>query len=161
MGVLNLWKILNSTCEPINLSELKNKTLAVDLSIWIVENSTIKFSTTNTKPHLRALFFRCKCLLDIGCKLIFVREGDVIDLKQDTMKKRNQARYGDSNFSQSKSSQSCSYSSQSSSTQNDIKKRSRFDHVADEVINFVKPYIILYMNKYYSYENRTALNSRT
>jgi len=137
MGVLNLWKILNSTCEPINLNELKDKTLAIDLSIWIVENSTIQFSTANTKPHLRALFFRCKCLLEIGCNLIFVREGDVIDLKQDTMKKRNQARYGgDSQFSQSqhsKSSQSCSSSSQSSSTQNNIKKRSRFDHVADEV----------------------------
>ena len=130
MGVLNLWKILNSTCEPINLNELKDKTLAIDLSIWIVENSTIQFSTANTKPHLRALFFRCKCLLEIGCNLIFVREGDVIDLKQDTMKKRNQARYGgDSQFSQSQHSKS----SQSSSTQNNIKKRSRFDHVADEV----------------------------
>ena len=121
MGVLNLWKILNSTCEPTSLSELKEKTLAIDLSIWIVENSAIQFSVTNAKPHLRALFFRCKCLLDIGCKLIFVREGDVIDLKHDTMNKRNQARYG--------TSQSQSTSSQS----NGIKKRSKFDHVADEV----------------------------
>lgn len=129
MGVLNLWKILNSTCEPIDLNELKDKTLAIDLSIWIVENSTIKYNTTNTKPHLRALFFRCKCLLEIGCKLIFVCEGDVIELKQDTMKKRNQAKYGESQSSQSHSS-----SSQSSSSQNNIKKRTRFNRVADEVI---------------------------
>ena len=130
MGVLNLWKILNPTCEPINLSDLAYKTLAVDLSIWIVENSTAcKFSTTNTKPHLRALFFRCKSLLEIGCRLIFVREGDVIDLKQDTMKKRNVARYGESHPSQ------LSQSSQASQSQTQsIKKRSRFDHVADEVI---------------------------
>ena len=125
MGVLNLWKILHPTCEPIDISELNGLTLAVDLSIWIVENSTIKFSSNNTKPHLRALFFRCKCLLEIGCKLIFVREGDVIDLKQDTMKKRNQIKYG--------GSQSSSQSSHNVNGNGNIKKRNRFDHVADEV----------------------------
>ena len=136
MGVLNLWKILHPTCQPIKLNDLKNKTLAVDLSIWICENSNIKFNTNNTKPHLRALFFRCKSLLEIGCKLIFVREGDIIELKQDTMQKRNQARFGSSQMpasqSQFSSSQFCSQSSQSSQSK-PVKKRNRYDYVADEV----------------------------
>jgi flap endonuclease GEN len=131
MGVLNLWKILNVTCQPIDLAELSGKTLAVDLSIWICENACMnhKFANSaNTKPHLRALFFRCKSLLEIGCKLIFVREGDVIDLKQDTMKKRNNARFGISS-----SQMSSSQCSQSDKQPKLIKKRSRFDFVADEV----------------------------
>jgi hypothetical protein len=136
MGVLNLWKILNPTCQPVKLNDLKNKTLAVDLSIWICENSNIKFNTNNTKPHLRALFFRCKSLLEIGCELIFVREGDVIELKQDTMQKRNQARFGSSQVASSQVSSS-QFGSQSQSSQSKpIKKRNRFDHVADEVNNF-------------------------
>lgn len=123
MGVLNLWKILSSTCRPVELDELKDKTLAVDLSIWICENSTQTKSfnfVSNTKPYLRALFFRCKYLLELNCKLIFVREGDIIDLKQDTMKKRNQNRFGDSQ-------------SQQQSQSKPIQKRSRYDSIANEV----------------------------
>lgn len=52
------------------------------------------------------------------------REGDVISLKQDKMKKRNQTRFGESSQSQPSCSQSQS---------KPIKNRSRFDHVADEV----------------------------
>lgn len=138
MGVLNLWKVLSPISELVDLSELSNKTLAVDLSIWICENSINpgKFSSQaaggpnaipNPRPHLRALFFRCKSLLEIGCKLIFVREGDVLDLKQDTMKKRNQNRFGSSQSQ----SQSCD---SGASVSKPIKKRNKFDSVADEVI---------------------------
>jgi hypothetical protein len=144
MGVLNLWKILNPTCKTIDLDELKNKTLAVDLSIWICENASMNYkfvNSNNQKPHLRALFFRCKSLLEIGCKLIFVREGDVIDLKQDTMKKRNQARFGgggtpSGKFSSSQTptkSQFVLQSSTQNSAAKSVKKRTRFDSVADEV----------------------------
>lgn len=134
MGVLNLWKILSPCCNHIDLNELKNKTLAVDLSIWICENSaqSKSFSQTNTKPYLRALFFRCKYLLELNCKLIFVREGDVIDLKQETMKKRNIARFYNENLSQTQSTQSTK----------PIQKRSRYDFVADEVVYL----IFLYLN---------------
>jgi len=139
MGVIGLWKILGCASYPINLSDLKNKTMAVDLSVWICENSHLKFQNGNQKPHLRALFFRCKALLENGCKLIFVREGDVLELKQDTMRKRNQARFGEYSSSQqcSQSSQqpftSQSSFSQSVSASKPIKKRTRFDCVADEV----------------------------
>lgn len=125
MGVLNLWKILSSCCNNIDLNELRNKTLAVDLSIWICESSaqTKSFSQSNTKPYLRALFFRCKYLLELNCKLIFVREGDLIELKQETMKKRNQARFQTDNFTQYQASQSTK----------PIQKRSRYDFIANEV----------------------------
>ena len=74
MGVLNLWKILQDTSQTVNISDdLKNKILAVDLSIWICENSNIGYYSTNTKPHLRTLFFRSKTLIENGCKLIFIR----------------------------------------------------------------------------------------
>lgn len=125
MGVLNLWKILCSTCQPVNLEQLRNKTLAVDLSIWICENSlqSRSYNANNTKPYLRALFFRCKCLLELNCKLIFVREGDVIQLKQDTMKKRNQQRFDGQSQTQF-----------SQSSQKPIQKRSKYDSIANEVI---------------------------
>jgi hypothetical protein len=130
MGVLNLWKILQDTSQTVNINEdLKNKILAIDLSIWICENSNIGYYATNTKPHLRTLFFRSKTLIENGCKLIFIREGDVISLKQNTMKKRNQNRFGES-------SQSSQFSN--SQSQKPIKNRSRFDNVADEVIYFIK-----------------------
>ncbi|RMZ93624.1 flap endonuclease -like protein, partial [Brachionus plicatilis] len=107
-----------------------NKTLAVDLSIWICENSaqTKSFCQTNTKPYLRALFFRCKYLLELNCKLIFVREGDVIDLKQETMKKRNQARFANENTTQSQSTQSTK----------PIQKRSKYDSIANECCELLK-----------------------
>ncbi|CAF0752125.1 unnamed protein product [Brachionus calyciflorus] len=132
MGVLNLWKIVSPCCNNIDLNELRNKTLAVDLSIWICENSiqSKSYNQTNTKPYLRALFFRCKYLLELNCKLIFVREGDVIDLKQDTMKKRNQMRFGGDNFSQSQPT--------TSSSQKPIQKRSRYDSVANECCELLK-----------------------
>jgi hypothetical protein len=74
MGVLNLWKILQTTSQTVNVADdIKNKTLAVDLSIWIVENSNIGYYSSNTKPYLRTLFFRSKALIENGCKLIFIR----------------------------------------------------------------------------------------
>ena len=82
MGVLNLWKILQNTSQSVNIAEdLKNKTLAVDLSIWICENANIGNYPSNTKPHLRTLFFRSRTLLEIGCKLIFIRYLSVIKFK--------------------------------------------------------------------------------
>jgi flap endonuclease GEN len=120
MGVSNLWKVLNKTSRTVDLEDLRNKTLAVDLSIWICESNCIKYSQSNVKPHLRSLFFRCKSLLEIGCTLIFVREGDVFDLKIDTMKKRNENRFGSSQ-------------SQSQNQGQQKTNRSRYDYTADEV----------------------------
>ena len=133
MGVSNLWSILSSTCRQVSLASLRNKTLAIDLSIWICENSCLKYNPSCPKPYLRNLFFRTKALVENGCTLVFVKEGDVVALKQNVMKKRNNARFGESQSSQYPFSQSQSQSQSQSSSQKPIVKRSHFDSIANEV----------------------------
>lgn len=98
MGVTNLWQILEPVRQPVSLSSLKGKTLAVDLSLWVCEAQTVKkMIGVVTKPHLRNLFFRYSFFTSMGIKLVFVMEGEAPKLKADTMSKRNEIRYGASN----------------------------------------------------------------
>ncbi|NXU47877.1 GEN endonuclease, partial [Turnix velox] len=95
MGVTNLWQILEPVKQPVNLSSLKGKTLAVDLSLWVCEAQAVKkMIGVVTKPHLRNLFFRFSFFISMGIKLVFVMEGEAPRLKADTMSKRNRMRYG-------------------------------------------------------------------
>lgn len=98
MGVTSLWQILEPVRQPVSLSSLKGKTLAVDLSLWVCEAQTVKkMIGVVTKPHLRNLFFRYSFFTSMGIKLVFVMEGEAPKLKADTMSKRNEIRYGASN----------------------------------------------------------------
>ncbi|NXU21576.1 GEN endonuclease, partial [Pardalotus punctatus] len=95
MGVTYLWQILEPVRQPVSLSSLKGKTLAVDLSLWVCEAQTVKKMVgVVSKPHLRNLFFRFSFLTSMGIKLVFVMEGEAPRLKADTMSKRNEMRYG-------------------------------------------------------------------
>ncbi|NXS19120.1 GEN endonuclease, partial [Mystacornis crossleyi] len=95
MGVTYLWQILEPVRQPVNLSSLRGKTLAVDLSLWVCEAQTVKKMVgVVTKPHLRNLFFRFSFFTSMGIKLVFVMEGEAPRLKADTMSKRNEMRYG-------------------------------------------------------------------
>ncbi|NWW11024.1 GEN endonuclease, partial [Oreocharis arfaki] len=97
MGVTYLWQILEPVKQPVNLSSLRGKTLAVDLSLWVCEAQTVKKMVgVVTKPHLRNLFFRFSFFTSMGIKLVFVMEGEAPRLKADTMSKRNEMRYGPS-----------------------------------------------------------------
>ncbi|NXN93708.1 GEN endonuclease, partial [Rhinopomastus cyanomelas] len=97
MGVTNLWQILEPVRQPVSMSSLKGKTLAVDLSLWVCEAQAVKKMVgVVTKPHLRNLFFRLSFLTSMGIKLVFVMEGEAPKLKADTMSKRNEMRYGPS-----------------------------------------------------------------
>ncbi|NXQ29020.1 GEN endonuclease, partial [Alaudala cheleensis] len=97
MGVTYLWQILEPVRQPVNLSSLRGKTLAVDLSLWVCEAQTVKKMVgVVTKPHLRNLFFRFSFFASMGIKLVFVMEGEAPRLKADTMSKRNEMRYGPS-----------------------------------------------------------------
>ncbi|NWZ44580.1 GEN endonuclease, partial [Brachypodius atriceps] len=97
MGVTHLWQILEPVKQPVNLSSLRGKTLAVDLSLWVCEAQAVKKMVgVVTKPHLRNLFFRFSCFTSMGIKLVFVMEGEAPRLKADTMGKRNEMRYGPS-----------------------------------------------------------------
>lgn len=141
MGVTHLWQILQPTAKPIKINDLKKKTLAVDLSIWLCESSTVKYSSQVLKPHLRNLFFRCQHLLELECTLVFIREGDVIELKRDTMEKRNNIRFGKKIISKSSSSidtyeaDLCEITKSLSLAANKpkIKKRSNFEIYINEV----------------------------
>ncbi|NWI40932.1 GEN endonuclease, partial [Picathartes gymnocephalus] len=97
MGVTHLWQILEPVRQPVSLSSLRGKTLAVDLSLWVCEAQTVKKMVgVVTKPHLRNLFFRFSFFTSMGIKLVFVMEGEAPRLKADTMSKRNEMRYGPS-----------------------------------------------------------------
>ncbi|NXY58025.1 GEN endonuclease, partial [Callaeas wilsoni] len=97
MGVTYLWQILEPVRQSVNLSNLRGKTLAVDLSLWVCEAQTVKKMVgVVTKPHLRNLFFRVSFFTSMGIKLVFVMEGEAPRLKADTMSKRNEMRYGPS-----------------------------------------------------------------
>jgi len=74
MGVISLWKILQNNYSLVNINDdLKNKTLAVDLSIWICEGLNIYTGSNYNKLYLRTLFLRTKSLIENGCSLIFIR----------------------------------------------------------------------------------------
>ncbi|NXD26887.1 GEN endonuclease, partial [Spelaeornis formosus] len=97
MGVTYLWQILEPVRQPVSMSSLRGKTLAVDLSLWVCEAQTVKkMIGVVTKPHLRNLFFRFSFFTSMGIKLVFVMEGEAPRLKADTMSKRNEMRYGPS-----------------------------------------------------------------
>ncbi|XP_078503883.1 flap endonuclease GEN homolog 1 [Lissotriton helveticus] len=101
MGVSFLWHILQPVKEHVPLSSLSGKTLAVDLSIWVCEAQTVKrMIGVVTKPYLRNLFFRISTLTLMGVKLVFVMEGEAPKLKAETMKMRNEMRFGSTETSE-------------------------------------------------------------
>lgn len=54
MGVIQLWSILSPVKKHVPLSDLKGKTLAVDLSIWVCESNAVRqMQGVVLKPHLR------------------------------------------------------------------------------------------------------------
>jgi flap endonuclease GEN len=91
MGVKELWTILGPVAEPSTVKELSGKTVAVDLSVWVCENSAAGWSQLNkiTNPHLRNLFFRSSYLIKHGVQLVFVLEGEPSELKIQALLTRN------------------------------------------------------------------------
>ncbi|XP_055936286.1 flap endonuclease GEN homolog 1-like [Argiope bruennichi] len=89
MGVTGLWSILSELCERKDINYLCDKRVAVDLSGWVVQAIQCKGLNTVKNPHLRNLFCRVSALLLNGAHPVFVLEGKIPDLKQDTYKKRN------------------------------------------------------------------------
>ena len=74
MGVLHLWRLIDNSHEKVNITDnIKNKTLAVDVSIWMVQNEHHGEFYSAPNPYLKNLIFRSKPLILNGCKLVFVR----------------------------------------------------------------------------------------
>lgn len=94
MGVKDLWNILSPLCERKPLFELQGKTIAIDLSCWVVDSQTIVDHYVQPKMYLRNLYFRTIFLLMQGILPVFVLEGKAPALKYNTIAKRNDIRSG-------------------------------------------------------------------
>ncbi|XP_050449059.1 flap endonuclease GEN [Cataglyphis hispanica] len=94
MGVKDLWNVLSPLCEKKPLYELQGKTIAIDLSGWVVDSQTIVDNAVQPKMYLRNLYFRTAFLLMQGISPIFVLEGKAPILKHKTIARRNDVRNG-------------------------------------------------------------------
>ena len=95
MGIAHFWEIVSECLERVPTSDLNGKTVAVDLAGWVVSaKKVVEFKMTNchTKEarnfHVRQLFYRVKRLLSIGCRPIFILDGDAPEMKLKTIAKR-------------------------------------------------------------------------
>lgn len=61
MGVKDLWNILSPLCEKKPLYELQGKTIAIDLSGWIVDSQTIVDNAVQPKMYLRYICLHNMC----------------------------------------------------------------------------------------------------
>ncbi|XP_037041965.1 DNA repair protein complementing XP-G cells homolog [Bradysia coprophila] len=92
MGVTGLWKLIDQAGKPVPLETLENKILAIDTSIWlhqVVKGFQDSKGGTIPYAHILGLFHRLCKLLFYKIKPIFVFDGGVPDLKQETIRKRN------------------------------------------------------------------------
>ncbi|XP_028401708.1 DNA repair protein complementing XP-G cells homolog isoform X2 [Dendronephthya gigantea] len=103
MGVNGLWKLLEPAGRPITLESLENKTLAVDVSVWLNQalyGMRSQHGSTVPNAHLVLLFQRICKLLYYRIKPIFVFDGGVPELKKKTMAARRAIRLSARNKAQ-------------------------------------------------------------
>ena len=75
MGVRYLWPLLKPVCKEVKLYDLRNKILAIDLSIWLVKSLYLEREPYERQPYLKLIFYRCKRLLELNCTLIVFIDG--------------------------------------------------------------------------------------
>ena len=104
MGVKHLWSILEPACQQASYEDLAGKTVAVDLSIWIIECRSVSnnnhkslyleydcmlISTLNSTFLSRTLLSRILKMIHFNIKPIFVLDSiSIIELKLETVSKR-------------------------------------------------------------------------
>ncbi|KAK3097214.1 hypothetical protein FSP39_007573 [Pinctada imbricata] len=90
MGVTGLFELISPCARcAVPVSELEGQTIAVDLSSWIVESKRVQVAQQGySQLHLRNLFLRCSALMSSNVKLVFVLEGQVPEIKKETMRLR-------------------------------------------------------------------------
>ena len=95
MGVRNLWKLLEPTGRRVDLATLRNKTVAVDASIWLTQFlKAMRNAEGEVIPnaHILGTFRRIMKLLIYRIKPIFVFDGGVPTLKKRTILRRQERR---------------------------------------------------------------------
>lgn len=108
MGVHKLWSVLEPSSKPVKLDSLDDQVLAVDASIWLYQfitalkhqkskqsgEFTLEENNTFINAHLLGFFRRICKLIHYGIKPIFVFDGEVCDLKKQTIRERQQKKEG-------------------------------------------------------------------
>lgn len=109
MGVHKLWTILEPSSKPVKLDSLNDQVLAVDASIWLYQfitalkhqkskqyngEFTLEENNVFINAHLMGFFRRVCKLLHYGIKPIFVFDGEVCELKKNTIRERQQKKEG-------------------------------------------------------------------
>lgn len=95
MGVHNLWKLLEPAGRRVDVATLRNKVIAVDVSIWLtafVKAMRNADGTVMPNAHLLGTFRRVLRLLFHRIKPIFVFDGGVPALKRRTIMRRQEKR---------------------------------------------------------------------
>lgn len=109
MGVHKLWTLLEPSSKPVKLDSLNDQVLAVDASIWLYQfitalkhqkskNNSGEFSLEENNvfvnAHLIGFFRRICKLLHYGIKPIFIFDGEVCELKKNTIMERKKRKEG-------------------------------------------------------------------
>lgn len=109
MGVHKLWTLLEPSSKPVKLDSLNDQVLAVDASIWLYQfitalkhqkskNKSGEFSLEENNvfvnAHLIGFFRRICKLLHYGIKPIFIFDGEVCELKKNTIMERKKRKEG-------------------------------------------------------------------
>ncbi|KAL6931092.1 related to DNA repair protein RAD2 [Hanseniaspora guilliermondii] len=109
MGVHKLWTLLEPSSKPVKLDSLNDQVLAVDASIWLYQfitalkhqktkNNNGEFSLEENNvfvnAHLIGFFRRICKLLHYGIKPVFIFDGEVCELKKNTIMERKKRKEG-------------------------------------------------------------------
>uniref|UniRef100_A0A915Q0U7 XPG-I domain-containing protein n=1 Tax=Setaria digitata TaxID=48799 RepID=A0A915Q0U7_9BILA len=77
MGVTSMWEYVQKFVQPVNISALRNKRIAIDGHIWLCEvlRGSVAHCSTARKPYLSTFYTRCRSLLEEGVEPIVVFDG--------------------------------------------------------------------------------------
>ncbi|KAL4002191.1 XPG I-region family protein [Acanthocheilonema viteae] len=77
MGVTSMWEYVQKFVQPVNISALRNKRIAIDGHTWLCEvlRGSVAHCSTARKPYLSTFYTRCRSLLEEGVEPIVVFDG--------------------------------------------------------------------------------------
>ncbi|MCP9258734.1 Flap endonuclease GEN-like protein 1 [Dirofilaria immitis] len=77
MGVTSIWEYVQKFVQPVNISALRNKRIAIDGHTWLCEvlRGSVAHCSTARKPYLSTFYTRCRSLLEEGVEPIVVFDG--------------------------------------------------------------------------------------
>ena len=87
MGVKGLWQHLSPAARKISLETLENQTLAIDVSIWVIQfmNAANNRNSSIELHVIDGFLRRILKLLYFGIKPIFVFDGQTPQIKKKTL----------------------------------------------------------------------------